>query len=120
MPADFFVPRSKQIICAKENGVPFLFTGTGHGFYTGLEELRNGLEIYTAAFYHVDVDAEADEMTIGSSAVFKNISGALQAVGKNIRKLKKQGLSRHPMALTLLSIFIPSSRDTLTLYQKQL
>ena len=63
-----------------------MFTGPRHGFYLGWESLKDGLEIYTGAFYHVDVDVAAGTMTIGGAAVFKNVSNALQLVGKNIRK----------------------------------
>lgn len=96
IPADIL---DVQLTCANENSIPFLFTGSGHGFYEGFEELQNGLEIYTAAFYHVDVDAAASTMTIGGSAVFKNVSNALQVYGKNIRKSRTY--SRETCCLTL-------------------
>ncbi|KAI0877508.1 hypothetical protein GGS24DRAFT_487881 [Hypoxylon argillaceum] len=73
-----------SITCATKTGTPFLFTGPRHGFYTGFEKLQNALEIFTGAFYQVDVDEQASTMTIGGAAVFKNVSKALQAVGKNI------------------------------------
>ncbi|KAK4214353.1 hypothetical protein QBC37DRAFT_421456 [Rhypophila decipiens] len=73
-----------SITCAKRTSTPFLFTGPRHGFYEGFGKLQNALEIYTGAFWHVDIDAPSNTMTTGGAAVFKNVSGALQAVGKNI------------------------------------
>ncbi|SPQ20693.1 9abd6c18-e524-4ffb-8b72-b16b846583ac [Thermothielavioides terrestris] len=66
------------------SGTPFLITGPRHGFSLGWETLKDGLEIYTGAFHHVNVDVEASTMTIGGAASMKDVSDALQLVGKNI------------------------------------
>lgn len=73
-----------SVKCAKKAETPFLFTGGKHGFYTGFQKLHNGLEIYTAAFDGLDVDAEANTMTVGGAVNFQYVSDALYAAKKNI------------------------------------
>ncbi|KAI1502202.1 hypothetical protein F5X99DRAFT_427578 [Biscogniauxia marginata] len=73
-----------SINCAKKTGTPFLFTGPRHGTYMGFDKLKNGLEIFTSAFDNIEIDTQANTMTIGGAVVFKDISNALYAVGKNI------------------------------------
>jgi len=48
--------------------------------------LKDGLEIFTGAFSDIDVDVRSSTMTVGGAVIFRDISDALQAVGKNIRK----------------------------------
>ena len=75
-----------KINCAKNAETPFLFTGPRHGFYTGFTKLQNGLEIFTPAFDKIKVDPEANTMTVGGAAIFKDVADALYAVKKNIRE----------------------------------
>ncbi|KAI0134358.1 hypothetical protein BJ170DRAFT_591337 [Xylariales sp. AK1849] len=73
-----------SIVCATSSGTPFLITGPRHGFTKEWETLKNGLEIYTGAFSQVDVDVAASTMIIGGAVAMKDVSDALQPVGKNI------------------------------------
>ncbi|KAL2194466.1 hypothetical protein P885DRAFT_71238 [Corynascus similis CBS 632.67] len=73
-----------SINCATASGTPFVITGPRHGFTTGWESLKDGLEIFTGAFSDIDVDVRSSTMTVGGAVIFRDISDALQAVGKNI------------------------------------
>ncbi|KAI1412820.1 hypothetical protein F5Y13DRAFT_199678 [Hypoxylon sp. FL1857] len=74
-----------SILCAQKTGTQFLFTGHGaHGIYSGFNRLQNGLQISTARFNSIDVDATNRIMTVGGAVNFKDAISALYAVGKNI------------------------------------
>ncbi|KAL9112786.1 MAG: hypothetical protein Q9227_003089 [Pyrenula ochraceoflavens] len=79
-------PSRKKIGCAESTGTQFLVTGPRHGFYTGFDKLQGALEIYTAAFDKITVNADANTMTVDGAVHFQDVVEALYAVGKNIRE----------------------------------
>lgn len=75
-----------QIKLATAYKFPFLATGGGHGYGTTFGLLQNGLELDLGHFKTVEVDAEANTLTIGGSVTFAEIMDPLYNAGKQIRK----------------------------------
>lgn len=80
-----------------------MVTGPRHGFFTGFDKLQNALEIYTAAFDDIAVDADANTMTVGGAVTMQGVVEALYAKGKNVRKLRRILLLCHSLSLSLTS-----------------
>ncbi|KAG9511558.1 hypothetical protein KCV07_g10092, partial [Aureobasidium melanogenum] len=73
-----------SIKCAQETNTTFLVTGPRHGFSERLQELEEGLEIYTQGFNHVTIDAAANTMTCGGATTFAQVIEATYAAKKEI------------------------------------
>ncbi|KAF3055926.1 6-hydroxy-D-nicotine oxidase [Daldinia childiae] len=74
-----------SIICAQKTETEFLFTKPGaHGIYSGFDRLKNGLQISTAKFDKIEVEATKNIMTVGGAVRFNDVINDLYAVGKNI------------------------------------
>lgn len=71
---------------ARQNNVPFLGTGGGHGYTTSLASIQNGIEIDLGHFNSVAINGSANTITVGGSVHFHNITGPLYAAGKEFRK----------------------------------
>lgn len=73
-----------SIQCAQWTNTRFFITGRRHGFYKGLEKIKQGLEIYTEAFNKLTIDADENTMTCEGAISFQQAIDALYAVGKEI------------------------------------
>jgi len=66
--------------------VPFLATGGGHGYTWTLGELENAIQLDLGHFQTIDIDADANTMTIGGAVRIGNVTEQLHAVGKEFRR----------------------------------
>jgi len=48
--------------------------------------VQNGIEIDTSGFYGVHIDTVANTLTAGGNVHFANITGAVYAAGREIRR----------------------------------
>ena len=74
----------EKIKCAEKCNTTFLATGPRHGFWEGLQTLKDGLEISTAGFNQISVDTDANTMIVGGSVRFGQVIDTLDAVQKQI------------------------------------
>ncbi|KAI9699566.1 MAG: hypothetical protein M1820_007064 [Bogoriella megaspora] len=77
---------AKIVGFAANSSTPFLTTGGGHGFATTLGRLQHGIELDMSNFNTVNVDADANTMTIGGAARFRDVLGPLGAARKEIHE----------------------------------
>jgi FAD/FMN-containing dehydrogenase len=74
---------------AVENNVSILATGGGHGYSTILSGVQQVLDVDLGNFKNVSVDASANTMTVGGSAIFADIYDPLYNAGKQFRKFER-------------------------------
>ncbi|KAK4244339.1 hypothetical protein C7999DRAFT_17393 [Corynascus novoguineensis] len=72
----------KVIRYASKNKVPFLATGGGHGYTWTLGELENAIQLDLGHFQTIDINTDANTMTIGGAVRIGNVTEQLHAVGK--------------------------------------
>lgn len=80
-----------QIQYAYQHNVSFLATGGGHGYSISLSQIQGGIEMDLSNFKEIQVDAQANKLTVGGAVRFRDVTGALQAAGKEIRKFTWTG-----------------------------
>ena len=61
-------------------------TGPRHGFYSGLQKIKDGLEIYTGAFDRIDIDPRANTLTVGGAVRFADAIKVAYEAKKNFRR----------------------------------
>ena len=71
---------------AATNSIPFLGTGGGHAYTTTVGSVQNGIDMDLGNFYEVEIDAEANTMTVGANVHFANVTAPLYAAGREFRK----------------------------------
>jgi FAD/FMN-containing dehydrogenase len=75
-----------QIKLATMHNIPFLATGTRHGYTTTLGELHNGLAIDLSHFKEFELDADAKTLTVGPGVTVGEIFDPLFSAGFEIRE----------------------------------
>ena len=65
--------------------MPFLATRSRHGYSGTLGKLQNGIHVDLRKFDKVEVDAEANRLTIGGGVLFEDIFDPLYNAGKELR-----------------------------------
>ncbi|KAK7992238.1 hypothetical protein PG988_001032 [Apiospora saccharicola] len=70
-------------LCAQHQ-IPFLATGGGHGAGMGYGTIKNAMNIDLGNFSSVELNAEANEMTVGGATLAAHVYEPLYAAGKEI------------------------------------
>lgn len=71
-----------KVKIAAAYNIPFLTTGGGHGYGKTYAALHNGLDLDLGYFKSVQIDAKANQLTIGGSVATEDIILPLYKAGK--------------------------------------
>ncbi|PHH80586.1 hypothetical protein CDD80_845 [Ophiocordyceps camponoti-rufipedis] len=79
-------PGTPEDICkivklATSHNIPFLARGAGHGYGITLGEFQHGLALDLSQYKSIEIDSEAETMTVGPGVTFKDIFDPLYQAG---------------------------------------
>ncbi|KAI1385806.1 uncharacterized protein F4822DRAFT_414211, partial [Hypoxylon trugodes] len=74
-----------QVKIVRANNIPFLATGSRHGYITTFGDLQNGLAIDLSQFDSVKVDIALGTLTVGGGTRHRDFLDAVYEAGLEIR-----------------------------------
>lgn len=83
---EWMLSYSLQVKLCAQHQIPFLATGGGHGAGMGYGTIKNAMNIDLGNFSSVELNAEANEMTVGGATLAAQVYEPLYAAGKEIRE----------------------------------
>ncbi|PFH62262.1 hypothetical protein XA68_14393 [Ophiocordyceps unilateralis] len=77
---------SKIIKLATSHKIPFLTRGAGHSYSVTLAEFQHGLALDLSQFKSIEIDSDAETLTVGPGVTFNDIFDPLYQAGFQLRE----------------------------------